>query len=130
MDGGVDSRSRTGRTGEDIAAEYLAAKGMKLIAKNFRTKGGEIDLIMRDGDFLVFVEVKTRVYATQQSAFDAISRAKRTRISKTAVAYLNEIAAFESPCRFDVVVIVGALPDVRIEHYRNAFEFAARNYFI
>jgi putative endonuclease len=123
------SSFRTGHIGEKIAREYLLSKGMALLEQNYRAPGGEIDLIMRDGDAIVFVEVKTRVYAGDFSAYEAIDRGKKARISKAALQYIKSKGLFETNCRFDAVIIIGQPPQTRIEHHKNAFMFSAGSYF-
>ena len=117
----MSDSARTGKTGEDIALLYLEKTGMRLLERNYRVRGGEIDLIMDDGGQIVFVEVKTRVYSGDGSAYDAVNAAKQRHITKAAVRYLSEKASFEAACRFDVVIIIGQPPDARLEHHKNAF---------
>ncbi len=122
--------ARTGNVGESIALEYLLSKGMELLEQNYRAPGGEIDLIMRDGDGIVFVEVKTRVYSADISAYEAIDAGKRARISKTALHYIKSRGFFETACRFDAVIIIGTPPQMTIEHYENAFPYSSGSYFV
>lgn len=106
--------------GEDAAAELLKAKGLKVIARNWRTRFGELDLVALDGTTLVFVEVKARQLADFVEPAQAVDRTKQRKIRRLAEAYL----AFEHPqheaCRFDVVSVVAGAP-VRIRHLTNAF---------
>ncbi|MGI5898434.1 MAG: YraN family protein [Christensenellales bacterium] len=122
--------ARTGKVGENIAREFLLSAGMELLEQNFRAPGGEVDLIMREGGTIVFVEVKTRVYAGDLSAYQAIDAGKRARISKAALYYINSRGFFETACRFDAVIIIGQPPQTRIDHYKNAFMFSADSYFV
>jgi len=121
---------RTGRIGEQIAKEYLLSKGMICAEENYRAQGGEIDLIMLDGARCVFVEVKTRAYGRDAGAFEAVTPAKRSRISQTALRYLRERGIRGASCRFDVVVVLGQPPDAAVKHYPNAFAFSAKGYFV
>jgi putative endonuclease len=109
-----------GSSAEDIACGYLEKRGLRLVARNYRCRTGEIDLIMRDGEDLVFVEVRYRKYDAFGSAAETVSSAKRTRIVTTAACYLQR-QPVEPPCRFDVVAIGGEAPH-RIEWIRDAFQ--------
>jgi putative endonuclease len=114
-----------GDRGERAAARFLRKAGMRVILRGFRTTQGEIDLIVRDGDILVFVEVKAR--RAGQPA-EAVTPEKQRRITITALEFLKRHRLLEQQCRFDVVAIVW--PDDRrrpaIEHLRNAFESVGR----
>lgn len=106
---------------ENDACQFLQQQGLILIQKNFRVKGGEIDLIMRDQSFLVFVEVKSRTKTSHGDAIEMISSAKQRRIIHAATCYLqiNQLWNTER-CRFDVIGMVGkTLEKVWI---KNAFE--------
>lgn len=95
-----------GHRAETTAAEYLSRHGLKLIDRNVRAGHGEIDLIMQDGQTLVFVEVRARKTGAWVSAAESISFAKRKKIIETAERLLNENPAWRKcPCRFDVVAI-------------------------
>lgn len=95
-----------GREGEDAAAALLAGKGYAILARNYRARGGEVDLVCRDGDTLVFVEVKTRGSGSRGRPEEAVTPAKRRRIARAAAIYLSEYGLWEMPCRFDVVAIL------------------------
>lgn len=99
---------RRGRAGERRAATYLKAQGLVIVANNFRSRYGEIDLIARDGAELVFVEVRSREAGAQVSAAASISAAKREKIRKTAQVYLQQHYRTLPSCRFDAVCIDGA----------------------
>jgi putative endonuclease len=95
-----------GHRAETTAAEYLMQQGLKLIDRNVRAGRGEIDLIMRDGPTLVFVEVRARKVGAWVSAEESISRSKRQKVIETAERLLNEKPDWRKyPCRFDVVAI-------------------------
>lgn len=100
-------RRVVGSRGEDAAARYLEARGIAIVARNFRTRRGEIDLIARDGDTLVFVEVRVRSSSAFGGAAASITGAKRARMIAAAGAYLNGLGR-EPPCRFDAILIDGA----------------------
>ena len=104
---------------EDRAAAYLEARGLRLVARNYRCRFGEIDLVMREGKTLVFVEVRRRSSTTFGGAAASITAAKRDRIVSAARHYLAGRSALP-PCRFDAVLIEGEPP--RVTWIRNAFE--------
>jgi putative endonuclease len=114
-----------GERGERAAARYLRRKGMRIWLRGFRTRTGEIDLIARDGDTLVFIEVKSR---RQGDPAEAVTPEKQRRITSSALAFLHRYKLLDERCRFDVVAIVW--PDdrqpPRIEHFPNAFEAVGR----
>lgn len=99
-------RLRVGHDGEEIAGEFLKKSGYVIVARNYRCKLGEIDIIARDGEFLVFIEVKTRTGASCGSPASAVTFRKQRQISKAAQWYLAEHGLFEAPARFDVVAIL------------------------
>jgi len=107
-----------GRDGEEIAAEYLRNNGYRIVEKNYKNRFGEIDVIAKDGNTLVFVEVKTRNTPSYGSPSSAVDSKKQQRIGKVAVTYLTEKRLTHSPVRFDVVSIC----DGEIEVIRDAFE--------
>lgn len=108
-----------GRSAEEAAAAYLETRGLKTVARNYRCRFGEIDLVMRDGKTLVFVEVRARRSAAYGGAMASITAAKREKLTAAARHYLSGRSAVP-PCRFDAVLIEGEPP--RIEWIRNAFE--------
>ena len=111
-----------GAAGERVAARFLKKKGYKTIRRNCRSSVGEIDLVMRDGDEVVFVEVKTRASRQWGDPEEAVSRAKRRRISRQAMRFATRHNLRDRPLRFDVVAVVaaeGAAPV--ITHYPDAF---------
>jgi len=93
---------------ENIACQYLENKGFKLIEKNFNCRVGEIDLIMKDNDSIVFVEVRYRRSNNFGSAAESITASKQAKLIKTASLYLQQHAKLNNyPTRFDVVSITG-----------------------
>ncbi|WP_373498551.1 YraN family protein [Desulfococcus sp.] len=117
---------RFGLAGESLAAEILEGSGYRILTRNYRTKMGEIDIIARDGEVLVFVEVKARagsgLYGNPKYA---VNRAKQRRISKAALHYLKETGRMGCRARFDVVSIISrGEGGVRWEIVKNAFELA------
>jgi putative endonuclease len=117
-------RSEMARRGEDAAAAFLERVGMRIEARNWRCSSGELDVVARDGDDLVFVEVKTRRSERAGTAEEAVSAAKQRRVVRLARAYLaSEDRAYQGSVRFDVVAI-RVIGDDRalLRHYRAAFE--------
>jgi len=98
------SRRRTGDEGELQALHYLEQAGLRLIQKNFLCKGGEIDLIMRDGDSLVFIEVRTRSSIQFGGALASVTPAKQKKMWHAAQVVLLQQSG-QPACRFDVVAI-------------------------
>lgn len=112
-----------GRWGEDIASEYLQRKGYQIIEKHFRFHHTEIDLIARDQDYLVFIEVKTRSSAEYGLPEEAITPKKKSHLRRAAEGYLYLNNLNHIDCRFDVISI-SFNPEGTpvIEHIKNAFE--------
>ncbi|MGE5608542.1 MAG: YraN family protein [Bacillota bacterium] len=110
-----------GERGENIAARFLGDKGYKIIARNFRCALGEIDIIARDEETLVFVEVKTRT-EDDPSPEDQVDQAKQHQMTKVAKSFMSRYGWPQPPARFDVVAIVwpeGHEPVIR--HTPSAF---------
>lgn len=110
----------TGAQAEQQAAQYLRQHGLNLVAQNYRSRFGEIDLIMRDGAVLVFVEVRLRRNADFGGAAASIDTRKQQRIIRTAQQYLSTLANMP-PCRFDVVLIDDA-QGKQMQWIKNAFD--------
>ena len=111
-----------GSKGEDIAADFLAGCGYKIIERNYRFGHGEIDIIARDGDTLVFVEVKTRKDLEFGYPELNVTKGKQKQIRKIAEAYLYDKKISETDCRIDVIAILNPSNDKpQIEHIINAF---------
>lgn len=112
------NKRAVGSIHEQKAAELLEKEGMKIIARNYRNRSGEIDLVALDGEYLVFVEVKYRADDRKGTPFEAVGRQKQRKIISTAQYFMmkNGYGA-ETPCRFDVVGISGT----EIRHLKNAF---------
>jgi len=101
-----------GSAAEDRALRLLLAEGLTLVGRNFRCRVGEIDLIMRDGQALVFVEVRYRSDRRHGTAAETVSVPKQRRFAAAARRYLQQHpAAARAPCRFDVVAITGEQVD-------------------
>ncbi|UTY57262.1 YraN family protein [Massilia sp. erpn] len=100
------SQQLTGQASEDAALEHLLGQGLQLVERNFRCKVGELDLIMRDGSALVFVEVRRRASKRFGGAAASITPAKQQRMLRAAQFYLLRCQPLP-PCRFDVIAIDG-----------------------
>ena len=120
-----NSRQRLGKLGEDLACRELGTRGYVILARRYRTKYGEIDIVARDDDTIVFVEVKTRGRAEFGSGAEAVTWWKRERMARMATVYLERQHLLDRPCRFDVVEITLDAAGRRIEVYRNAFDVGA-----
>lgn len=109
-----------GRSGEDIAVNYLKSKGYRIIERNFTTDVGEIDIIAAEDGYLVFVEVKERFSDKFGYAADAVGLRKQNKISQVASQYIRKYRMFDAAVRFDVIEVY--YEDKRIEHIVNAFD--------
>ena len=118
------SRVDLGRTGEDLACRELQRRGYAIVARRYRCLAGELDIVARDGQTLVFVEVKTRRGSGFGRAVEAVTAAKKRKISVVAVEYLTRHNAFAHPCRFDVVAITVGAGGTTIDVLQNAFDAA------
>jgi putative endonuclease len=119
---GSDPGSRTpaqaaGDDGEARATAYLAAQGLEILTRNYRTRLGEVDLVAREGELLVFIEVRSRAASRFGGAIESVTPHKQRRIAAAASLYLGRFAT-PPRCRFDVVALEG--PEVR--WLRGAFE--------
>lgn len=114
------NKRKVGSHYEERAAEFLENQGYEILERNYRNRGGEIDIIARDGDYLAFVEVKYRRDKGRGGALAAVHLPKQQRISKAALLYrMQKKIPEDAPCRFDVVGIEGG----KITLVKNAFEF-------
>ena len=113
------SRSRVtlGQIGENLACAELERRGYAILARRYRTRHGEIDIVARDGETIVFVEVKVKDTAEFGSAAEAVGARKQRRIVSMAVDYLARNRLTAKPCRFDVVAIDGSA----LTYYKAAF---------
>ncbi|MGB9498483.1 MAG: YraN family protein [Dissulfuribacterales bacterium] len=117
-------RQKFGKFGENLAARHLKKLGYKIICKNYRTKLGEIDIIAKQDDTIVFVEVKSRRTSTFGSPKYSITLKKQQQISKTALYYLKKTNQSDVCARFDVVTVNSVNKKHDIEVIKNAFELA------
>lgn len=115
------NKRAVGAAYEKRAGTYLMAQGYQIVEYNFRCRSGELDIVARDGEYLVFVEVKYRVNAERGNPLEAVDRRKQHVISKTAAYYCLTHGYGElTPCRFDVVAVLGE----EIFLVKNAFAYA------
>ena len=111
-----------GRRGEDAAARFLDRRGYEIIERNWTCIAGEADIIARDGEALVFVEVKTRSSTERGLPSEAVDAEKRDRYERIAALFLQNYAVVDVPVRFDVVALVVVAPDrALVRHHINAF---------
>jgi putative endonuclease len=116
------SRRDLGIWGEEAAVEYLQGNGYEVLKRNARTPEGELDIVARDNECLVFVEVKARSGRTHGSPEDALTDRKRRRLVRAAWSFLQERELTEAEWRIDVVAIEGSVARgvLRLDHYVNA----------
>ena len=113
-----------GKLGEDLALKKVTGLGYKCITRNYRCPLGEVDLIARDGDCLVFLEIKTRRNKSLGYAKEAINARKKRQLSKVALAYMKANNCCDVKSRFDVVAVTMRGGKARIEVIKNAFDLA------
>ncbi len=110
-----------GRRGERAAERHLRRNGYRIVARNFRAAGAEIDLVAIDGDILVFVEVKTRRSRAAGAPEEAVDERKQTRMRRAAEVFARRYRADEIEMRFDIVAVDASGKRLEIELLRNAF---------
>ncbi|WP_263142336.1 YraN family protein [Pseudomonas sp. RIT-PI-AD] len=121
----MSERQDSGQAAEALACEHLLAQGMRLVAKNWRSRLGELDLVMLHGDTVVFVEVRYRRHAAWGGALESVDARKRAKLTRAAQQFLQQENRWaKCPCRFDVVAVSpggGQLPP-RLDWIQNAFD--------
>ena len=117
-------RLSIGAYGEELAFKKIKRLGYKKIIRNYRCRLGEVDLIARDGDTLVFLEIKTRKGKSIGYAKEAVDARKRRQISKAALTYMKSNDCYGDRARFDVVAVSLGEGEPEIEVIKNAFELA------
>ena len=115
-------RVSLGKIGEDLACQELERRGYAIVARRYRRRGGELDIIARDGKTMVFVEVKAREGRAFGEASEAVTARKRHTITQLALDYLMRQRLTNCPCRFDVVSIHFDDGVPAIEVFQNAFD--------
>jgi putative endonuclease len=116
------ARQALGKSGEDRAVEELERRGYAVLARRYRTKHGEIDIVARDADTTVFVEVKARATREFGTAAEAVTRRKQLQLASMARDYIARNQLTNTACRFDVVAIDGVGESAVITVYPNAFD--------
>lgn len=121
----MNEKHTRGKFGEDYTADYLLNKGMKIISRNFRRKGGELDIVALDGRMLVVVEVKARRFGSLTDGLDAMTVTKRRNIIRTAQRFIDETDVDFAEMRFDVAELTlttDKIPRVLdFSYYEDAF---------
>lgn len=111
-----------GKEGEEIAVNFLQSKGYEILERNYHYGHGEIDIVAKDKECLVFIEVKTRINLELGEPEYAVNQKKIKQIKKMAELYLFDKDIDEAECRFDVVaVLLDDKKNPKITHYENAF---------
>jgi putative endonuclease len=113
-----------GRLGEALAIRHLKKNGYQILTRNYRNRFGEIDIIARQGDTIVFVEVKARSSDRFGSSRAAVDRVKQQKISRVALGYLKQMHQMREKARFDVVCVNAGRQMPRVEIIANAFPLA------
>ncbi len=119
--GGGLTRQSSGAWGEDLALRYLTRRGYRLVERNYRKRRGEIDLVVRNDETLVFVEVKLRRSTGCGDPLEAVNARKQATLRSLAEQYLAENQPDFDTVRFDVVGILAKSDGIRIDHVEDAF---------
>lgn len=117
-------RIELGAFGEELALKKIKRLGYRSILRNYRCPLGEVDLIARDGDTLVFIEIKTRKGKPVGYAKEAVNERKRRQLSKVALSYMKSQHCCDTKARFDVIAISLGQGEPEIEVIKNAFDLA------
>ena len=110
-----------GNRAESLALKYLRKSGLTLVERNFNSRYGEIDIIMQQRDYLVFVEVRYRKNQNFGGALESVDSRKQHKLRRTAEYYLQKNKRTDSPCRFDILCVAGDLKSPNIDWIENAF---------
>lgn len=121
----MDDRHELGRRGEARAAAFLISRGYRILERNIRAGGVELDLIARRGGTIVFVEVKTRRGHRSGTPHEAVGLQKRRRIVRGAAAWLGQRRELRHRVRFDVVSVLAIGDALHVRHFENAFDASA-----
>jgi putative endonuclease len=114
-----------GRSGEDLACRHLAEAGFAIVQRNYRCRSGEVDVVARDGETTVFVEVKERHGASHGQGLESVTFGKRRRLIRAARLYAATHGLDEQPLRFDVISIDWDDQGPNVRHDRGAFDLGA-----
>ena len=118
--GNMRSKKEIGDVGEGIAVKYLLDRGHEIIARNYHSRYGEVDIIADFDEYIVFVEVKYRKSNLYGEPSLAVNYRKQEKIKKTALKYISDNEAGDKDIRFDIIEIIG-VGEVKINHIENAF---------
>lgn len=117
------SKQTSGKLAEDTAQQYLQTHGLRLLHRNWTCRSGELDLVMLDGDTVVFVEVRYRRHAAWGGALESVDVHKQQKLIKAAQLFLMKESCWaKHPCRFDVVAIGSGSNAAKPNWIRNAFD--------
>ncbi|MCL2708895.1 MAG: YraN family protein [Defluviitaleaceae bacterium] len=117
----MPNKVETGFEGQNAAEKFLTEKGLSIIGRNYRIKSGEIDLIARDGEYVVFVEVKYRKSLDYGYPREAVGARKQMKIKRTSLHYIQARGLCDCGFRYDVVEILKTNAENEITHIENAF---------
>jgi len=115
-----------GRSGEEIAADFLKDSGYKILSRNYKSKLGEIDIIAQEKDTICFIEVKTRSSDKFGAPSEAVTSFKQKQICRAALVYLKEKGFFDKKARFDVISIIDLGNTPKVDLIKSAFELDER----
>lgn len=116
----MNNNIEKGIIGEEIACKYLMSKNYIILERNYRNKIGEIDIIAKSGELIVFVEVKTRTSTNYGYAYEAVNKKKQTKIINTALCYIKQYNLKNFQFRFDIIEIYLGKEN-KINHFEDAF---------
>ena len=116
---------KLGNAGEEFAASYLESHGYQILARNFRVRSAEIDIVAETGGVIVFVEVKTRRDTRHGLPAEAVNLRKQKKIIEAAGVFLQDETWAECACRFDVIEVYALGKNFGVRHIENAFEVAS-----
>jgi putative endonuclease len=122
----LNKDQKFGKRGESVAVKHLKQSGYKIIERNYRTKLGEIDIIAKDRETWVFIEVKSRKTSAFGRAKYAVTAAKQRKICMVALAYLKAVKRSRARARFDLVAVDATGETLQVEIIKNAFEPALK----
>jgi putative endonuclease len=115
------SAYKQGNAAENVACQYLETQGLTLVERNYRCRSGELDLVMRDGSYLVFVEVRCRRDKRYGMPAETVTKIKQKRLIRAATHYL-QYHHLDVPCRFDIIAVTQVNGKLRLEWIQNAFQ--------
>ena len=110
-----------GKCAENLALKFLRKQGLALLERNFHCRYGELDLVLKQGDTLVFVEVRYRKNQDFGGALESIDRFKQAKLRRAAEFYLLQHKHTDTPCRFDILCLAGSLSRPDYDWIQNAF---------